>query len=100
MPKRLWLSLAVDLCVLFPTGETLLILVDYYSHFPFVVIIKSTTSANIIFKIIKIFSVHCLLEILTSDNGGQFTSNEMKSFLKINGITNKKTTLLWPQTNG
>ena len=73
---------------------------DYYSRFPFVVILKSTTSANIISKIIKIFSVHCLLEILTSDNGGQFTSNEMKSFLKINGITHKKTTLLWPQTNG
>ena len=31
MPESPWLSVAVDLCGPFPTGETLLILVDYYS---------------------------------------------------------------------
>ena len=34
-----------------------------------------------------------------NDNGRQFTSTEMESFLKINGITHNKTTLLWPQAN-
>ena len=41
-----------------------------------------------------------LPETLTSDNRGQSTSNEMESFLKINGITHTRTTLLWPQANG
>ena len=73
---------------------------DYYSRFPFVEILKSTTSATITSKLFKIFSVHGLPETLTSDNGGQFTSNEMESFLKINGITHNRTTPLWPQGNG
>ena len=100
MPASPLLSVAVDLCGPFPTGETLLILVDYYSRFPFVEILKSTTSATIISKLFKIFSVHGLPETLTSDNGGQFTSNEMESFLKINGSTHTRTTPLWPQANG
>ena len=73
---------------------------DYYSRFSFVEILKSTTSATIISKLFEIFSVHGLPETLTSDNGGQFTSNEMESFLKINGITHARTTPLWPQANG
>ena len=44
--------------------------------------------------------MHGLPETLTSDNGGQFTSNEMESFLKTNGITHTRTTPLWPQANG
>ena len=99
MPESPSLSVAVDLCGLFPTGETLLILVDYYSRFPFVEILKST-SATIISKSFKIISVHGLPETLTSDNGGQFTSNEMESFLKINGITHTRNTPLWPQAKG
>ena len=94
MSESPWLSVAVDSCGPFLTGETLLILVDYYSRFTFVEILKSTTSTIIISKLFKIFSVHYLPEILTSDNGGQFTSNEIESFLKINGITHARTTML------
>ena len=100
MPESPWLSVAVDLCGPFPTRETLLILVDYYSRFPFVEILKSTTSATIISKSFKIFSVRGLPETLTSDNGGQLTSNEMESFLSISGITHTRTTSFWPQANG
>ena len=100
MPALPWSSVAVDLCGPFPTGETLLVLVDYYSRFPFVEIIKNTTSKTIIAKLFEIFSVHGLPETLTSDNGGQFTSDEFELFLKINGIHHNKTTPLWPQANG
>ena len=100
MSQSPWLSVAVGLCGPFATRELLLSPVDYYFRFPFVEILKSTTSATIISKSIKIFSVHGLPETLTSDNGGQFTSNEMESFLKINGITHNRTRLLWSQANG
>ena len=100
IPESPWLSVAADLCCPFPTEETLLILVDYYSLFPFAEILKSTTYATIISKLFKIFSVHGLPEALTSDNGGQFKSNEIEYFLKINGITHTRTTPLWPQANG
>ena len=39
-------------------------------------------------------------QIRSCDNGGLFTSNEMESFRKINGITHNKTTLLWPKQMG
>lgn len=39
------------------TREILLVVVDYYSRFPFVEILKSMTTTNIC-KLLKIFSVH------------------------------------------
>ena len=100
IPESPWLSVALDLCGPFLTGETLLILVDYYFRFALAEVFKSTTSATIISKLFKIFSVHGLSETLTSVNGGQFTSNEMEPFLKINGIIHNRTTPLWPKANG
>ena len=44
--------------------------------------------------------MHGLPEILKSDNEEQFTSNQMESFLKINGVVNSKTAPLWSQANG
>ena len=46
--------------------------------FQFVEILKIANSENIISKLHKIVSVHGLPEILTSDNGGQFTSIEIE----------------------
>ena len=62
------------LCGPFPTGETLLSQVGYYSRFPFVEIIHSATSPIIFSQLLKTFSVHGFPETITSDNGGQFTS--------------------------
>ena len=95
MPESPWLSVAVDLCGSFPIGETLLILVDYSSRFPFVGILKSTTYANIS-KLFKIFSEHGLPETL----GDNLTLKILNlKFLKINGITHNRSTSLWPQAN-
>ena len=100
IPESPWLSVALDLRGPFLTRETLLILVDYYFRFALAEVFKSTTSATIISKLFKIFLVHGLSETLTSVNEGQFTSNEMDPFLKINGIIHNRTTPLWPKANG
>ena len=94
MPNSSRLLVAVELCGPFPIGETFLIVVNYYSRFPFVEILQSATSATIISTLFKIFLVHGLQETFTSNNGGQFASNEMVFFLKINGITHTRTTPL------
>ena len=41
MAESLWLSVAVDLCVPIPTGETFLVLVDYFYRFPFVQLLQT-----------------------------------------------------------
>ena len=51
--------------------KTFLVLTDYYSRFPFDETLKSTTSADVISKLFKIFLVHSLPETLTSDNERQ-----------------------------
>ena len=56
MPESPWSSVIVDLCGPFPTAETLIILVDYYSQFLFVKILKSKASANIISKLVRRFT--------------------------------------------
>ena len=48
MPERPWQDLALDLLGLMPTGESLLVLVDYFSRWVEVDVIKSTSSEAII----------------------------------------------------
>jgi len=56
MPERPWQDIALDLLGSLPTGEYLLVLVDYFSRWVEVDIIKSTTSVVIIKCLDKQFS--------------------------------------------
>lgn len=47
----------------------------------------------------KMFAQHELPVTVTSDNGPQFWSEELKAFFIENGITHRKCTPLWPQAN-
>ena len=47
----------------------------------------------------EMFATHCLPDVLKSENGPPFQSNEFKQFMKENGIKYQRTTPLWPQAN-
>ena len=79
-----------------PSGEYVLVVVDYYSRYFEVDILKSVTSATIIGSLERIFCFHGLLQSLETDNGPQFTSEEFGTFLKTNGIQHRTSTPLWP----
>ncbi|MCG8032063.1 MAG: DDE-type integrase/transposase/recombinase [Candidatus Thiodiazotropha taylori] len=100
LPAGPWQHLAADLLGPLPTGESILVLVDYYSRFFEVEIMKSTTSDKVIKAINKFFVTHGLPLSLQTDNGPQFVSESFKNFLSENGITHRRTTPLWPQANG
>ena len=53
-----WLDLAIDLCGPVPTGESVIVLVDYYSRWVEATVTKSTTSETIITWLRHVFSVH------------------------------------------
>ena len=55
-----------------PSGEYLLVLIDRYSRFPEVEIVKSTKASVIILKLDRIFSVHEIPEIIKPDNRSPF----------------------------
>ena len=81
-------------------GKTFLLMVDAYSRYPFVVEMKSITSAFIVNALRDIFSMFGPLSCLVSDNGPQFISFEFETFLRNNGINHIKSPPYHPQSNG
>ena len=100
LPKKPWERLHMDFCGPFPSGETLLLVIDTYSKFPEVEIMTSTTAPAVIKRLDRIFATHGLPKEIFTDNGPPFTSREIKQFMKDRGITLRHVTPLWPQANG
>lgn len=100
MPEMPWQDLALDLLGPMPTGEHLLVLVDYFSRWVEVDIIKSTTSETIIKCLDKQFSRYGVPSTLRTDNGPNLVSAEMEEYLNEMGIEHRLTTPLWPRENG
>ena len=86
-PSAPWSELAVDILGPLPSGESVLVLVDYYSRFVEVDILHSTTSRVIIRWLDNHFSRHGIPDGLRSDNGLQFVSAEFTAFLQELGVT-------------
>lgn len=99
MPSRPWQTLHADLCGPFPTGESLLVMVDTCSRWPEVHILKSTTSTVIIKHMKTTFATHGIPHEIVTDNGPQFISTEFTSYLSSCGIKHRRVTPYWPQAN-
>ena len=100
LPTQPWQDLAADLLGPLPTGEYLLVVVDYFSRFFEVAITKSVTSGKMINCLEEMFATHGLPLSIKADNGRQFVSEEFKAYLKDNNIQHRTSTPLWPQANG
>ena len=85
-----------------PSGDHILVVVDYYSRYMEVEVLKSTTADNckVIASLRKIFLTHGLPVSITTDNGQQFISEEYCKFVKEERIGHRRVTPLWPQANG
>ena len=97
-PTRLlegaWQEIAVDLLGPLPTGEHLLVVVDYFSRWMEVDVLRSTTSA----AVIKCLDTH--FTRYNRDNGSNLVSEEMEKYLEEMGIVHHCNTPLWPRANG
>ena len=80
-----------------PTGELLLVLVDYFSRWVEVDVIRS--SEVIIKRLDKQFSRYGVSSTLRTDNGTNLVSAEMEEYLNEMGIKHRLTTPLWPRAN-
>ena len=100
LPNGPWEKLGADICGPFPTGEYLFVIIDYYSRYPVVEIIRSITATSIVNCLNKVFATHGLpLQIMT-DNGSQFISEEFGNFMEENNISHHRVTPYWPAANG
>ena len=66
LPKGPWQDLACDLLGPLPSGDYLFVVVDYFSRYFEVAIMKSVISANIIASLEKMFATHGLPMSITT----------------------------------
>lgn len=100
MPNGPWIDVAVDFMGPLPNGVYLFVIVDYFSRYKEIKIMRSITAINTVNVLKEIFSRLGLPMSITCDNGKQFCSQEIKSFCEENAIKIFYTIPYWPQMNG
>ncbi len=100
LPKGPWLEVSADICGPFPTGEYVLVVLDAYSRYPEIEIVKTINTATITFALERIFATHGIPEEIKTDNGTPFQGKEFAEFLKEKGFFHRRVTPLWPEANG
>jgi transposase InsO family protein len=100
MPEYTWQYVAADLMGPIPSGEYFLVVVDYYSRYFEVEIVRNTSSKTIVERLEKIFASHSVPETVRTDNGPQFVSQAIKEFLREYSVKHITSTPYWPQANG
>ena len=99
-PSGPWQDCACDILGPLPSGEYIFVIVDYFSRYYEIAVLKSVTTEKVILALIPIFSRFGLPLTLRTDNGPQFISNEFEQYLKEHGIKHYTSIPLWPQSNG
>jgi len=77
-----------------------MVVVDSYSKWSEVVITKQNTSIFTVEKLREMFCRYGLIDVLVTDNGRQFKSQEFKTFTEINEIKHVLTAPGHHSTNG
>ena len=98
LPDYPWQSVAMDLFVL--NGVNYVVIVDYFSRYPEVIKLRSTTSNTVIDAVKAVFSRHGIPESVRSDNGPQFSSHEFAKFAASYGFKHTTSSPYFPQSNG
>jgi transposase InsO family protein len=98
VPPRPWHTLGADFfhC----NGIWWLIVSDYYSKFPLVKPMKSTTAASTITVVKQMFSEHGIPERIICDNGSQFVSEEFRQFSADYGFAVETSSPYYPKGHG
>jgi len=98
-PREPWSRLHLDLAGPF-CGRNFLVLVDAHSKWMEVKLLKSTTSTAVIRKLESLFAYWGCPDVIVTDNGPQFISEEFGSFCSKYGTLNTTVSPYHPRSNG
>lgn len=100
LPDYPWQKVGSDLFTL--QGINYIVIVDYFSRYPEVMVIKlqTTTSQSIIVAMKSIFSRHGIPEMVVSNNGPQYSSQEFADFAKTYQFSHVTSSPHYPPSNG
>ena len=99
LPSGPWQNLSMDFCGPLPSGEYLLVIIDEFSRYPVVEIVRSTSADCIIPVVDRVFANFSYPSVVKTDNGPPFQSMQWKRFMRASGITHRRITPCWPQAN-
>ena len=100
LPDGPWIDLAADILGPLPNGESVLVLVDYYSRFYEIMLLRSTVTSKITAVLDEMFCRHGILVTIKTDNGPQFIAAEFEQYCSESGIEHLFTTARWAQASG
>ena len=99
LPAYPWQRIGTDLFQV--NNKTYLIAVDFFSRYPEVITLSSTTSKSIIMALKTLFARHGIPEtVVSGDNGPQYSSEEFKQFAEEYNFTHSTSSPHYPQSNG
>ena len=98
LPKYPWERVGTDIFQL--NKHTYLLIVDYFSRYPEVIRLTTTTSSSVIAALKSVFSRHGIPETVIIDNGPQYDSKEMKEFASTYGFKHVTSSPYYPRGNG
>ena len=99
-PARPFSTVNIDLFGPLASGETILGIVDQYSKWPELYVLKGGVSTEQITKALdELFARFGNAEKVISDNGPQFTSWKFSNFMEKKGIKHHLITPYYPQAN-
>ena len=99
LPKSVWTELYADFAGPMPDGSYLLIVVDEYSRFPIVEVIRSTSANTVIPAFDRIFAMFGNIEQLKTDNGPPWSSSKWKEYAAYRGFKHRRITPSWPRAD-
>ena len=98
LPERAWKKIGADLCE--HKGKQFLVVIDYYSRFPEIAYMSSTTSDHVINKLNDFFARWGIPEEIVSDNGPQFSSELFHKFSQEYDFKHTTSSPYHPKANG
>ena len=98
-PTKPWSRVHIDFAGPF-MGYMYLVLVDAYSKWPIVKVMKNTTATQTVEVVRAVFADCGVCDEIVSDNGPQFVSEEFSHFLRMNGVRHIRSSPYHPRTNG
>ncbi|KAL7851936.1 hypothetical protein SRHO_G00177210 [Serrasalmus rhombeus] len=98
LPTAPWEKVGVDLFHL--KGKDYLVVIDYYSNFPEMALLSSTSASCVIIQAKSIFARHGIPNIVVSDNGPCFSCKEWQEFSVHYDFKHVTSSPLYAQSNG
>ena len=77
-----------------------MLIADLYSKFPIIRKLTNMSSSTVIYHLKGIFDEHGIPEMLISDNGPQYSSEEFRVFSPRYGFDHVTSSPLYPTSNG